>query len=40
LQTVNITQTRGHSTCRKTQGKVAAVSWNSPKKDERKELEA
>jgi hypothetical protein len=26
LQTVNITQTRGHSTCRKTQGKVAAVS--------------
>jgi hypothetical protein len=26
LQKVNIIQTRGHSTCRKTQGKVAGVS--------------
>jgi hypothetical protein len=26
LQTVNITQTTGHSTCRKTHGKVAGVS--------------
>jgi hypothetical protein len=40
LQTVNITQTTGHSTCRKTHGKVAGVSWNRPKEDGRKELEA
>jgi hypothetical protein len=26
LQKVNIVHTRGHSTCRKTQGKVAGVS--------------
>jgi hypothetical protein len=38
LQKVNI-QTRGHSMCWKTQGKVAGVSWNRPKEDGLKELE-